>query len=271
MAWFKKEFTEEKWEEQSNKVDLTVILTIWKRDHLEEQITALIDQTRLPKQIWIYQCGEYVDIKRILRKYPFIEVIKSTINLKYFGRHSIAIHAETKYTWILDDDIIPASTWIETCINICDAQNAIVCRSGRIIPPGEYSPGVVRGQDYLDNYFIADSRLVNGLNVCEEDTIVDYGCGSFFFKTEWEKYFWSIWPQTLQNAEDMHLSATCKIRANIPTIVPKQDSPENSGNLRPKYSFDEHASFKRIGFNIERTEVVKYLINEMGWKPILWT
>ncbi|WKN29769.1 glycosyltransferase [Porifericola rhodea] len=250
--------------------DVTVILTVWKRNNVKEQINALLHQSVLPSHIWIYQCGSYVNLANCLKKYPFIEWIKSSVNLKYFGRHTLAKHAETKYTWILDDDIIPAKFWIENCIKTCEAKNAIVCRSGRIIPPNDFFPGVVKGQNYLEQYFIGDGKLANGINICEEDTIVDYGCSSFFFKTEWEQHFWSIWPHTFQNGEDMHLSASCKIRNNIPTIVPKQTSRENSGNLKPAYSFDKHASWKKRGFNEERGGIVKYLISEMGWRPLLW-
>jgi hypothetical protein len=250
--------------------DLTVILTVWKRNHLQEQINALFHQTVLPSYVWIYQCGNYVNLTKCLKKYPCIEWIKSSVNLKYFGRHTLAKHAETAYTWILDDDIIPGKRWIENCLEICDAKDAIVCRSGRIIPPGDLFPGVVKDQHYLKQYFIGDNKLVNGINICEENTIVDYGCSSFFFKTEWEQHFWSIWPNTFQNGEDMHLSASCKIRNDILTIVPKQTSTENSGNLKPAYSFDDHASWKKKGFNKEREGVVRYLIKEMGWKPMLW-
>lgn len=250
--------------------NLTVILTVWKRNNLEEQIEVLLNQTVKPSQIWIYHCKDYIRISKLLKKYPFVEVFYSSVNLKYFGRHTLAQYVTTTYTWILDDDIIPSQTWIETCLKICKANNAIVCRSGRIIPPNDFYPGVIKSQIYLKQHFVGDSKIVDGINICEEDTVVDYGCSSFFFKTEWEKYFWSIWPFTFQNGEDMHLSASCKIREDIPTIVPKQTSVENVGNLKPAYSFDKHASWKKEGFNAERAGVIKYLIEEKGWQPILW-
>lgn len=253
-----------------NNADLTVILTIWRRNNLEEQIEALLNQEILPTHIWIYQYESYVNVNDCLKKYPFVDIFNSTVNLKYFGRHSLAIHVKTKYTWILDDDIIPSSTWIKTCLRICDTNNAVVCRSGRIIPPNDFYPGVIKDQHYLKKYFIGEDKSEKGFSICTKNTIVDYGCSSFFFKTEWERHFWSIWPSTLQNGEDMHLSATCKIREGIPTIVPKQTSTENSGNLKPAYSFDEYASWKKPGFNEERADVVRYLIKEKGWKPLLW-
>jgi len=36
-----------------------------------------------------------------MKKYPFVEAFKATVNLKYYGRYTLAKHAETTYTWIL--------------------------------------------------------------------------------------------------------------------------------------------------------------------------
>lgn len=252
------------------KADLTVILTVWQRDNIEEQLKCLLAQTLFPANIWILQYGNHVPIAKCLKKYPFLEHFHATLNLKYFGRHSLAQHLTTTYTWILDDDIIPSKTWIETCIRVCEAKNAIVCSNGRLIPPNDFSPERPKNNHHIDRYFIGDSKTTNAINLCDEDTIVDYGCSSFFFKTAWEKHFWSIWPCTLQTGEDMHLSASCKIGKEILTVVPKQTSPENSGNLKPAYSVDEYASWKKTDFIEQRTYVLKYLIEEKNWMPILW-
>lgn len=41
---------------------VTVILTVWKRNHLEEQLSALFGQTTPPVQVRIQQSGHYVVI-----------------------------------------------------------------------------------------------------------------------------------------------------------------------------------------------------------------
>lgn len=142
--------------------------------------------------------------------------------------------------------------------------------NGRIIPSDDFIPELPKDRFHTQKYFIGDSPTLDGINICTSDTIVDYGCSSFFFKTEWQKYFWKIWPCTFQTGEDIHLSGTCKIGANIPTIVPKQESVENSGNLMPFYSIDEHASWKHKKFIFERKRVFEYLIRENKWNPLLW-
>lgn len=252
------------------EADLTVILTVWKRDHLREQIEALLAQTVLPRHIWVIQCMRHVPAAETLKAYPQIKYFQSDEDLKYFSRFSIGIHVRTEYTWVLDDDIIPSPNWIGKCIQTSQKYNAIVSSNGRIIPKGDYYPERIKGSDYADRFFIGDSKSGNAVNLRDEDTVIDFPCSSYFFKTEWLRHFWAIWPVTLETAEDIHFAASCKIGGNIPVVVPKQTSENDTGNLRPSYSLDEHASWKRGGFSETRSDVIRHFIETQGWKPILW-
>jgi hypothetical protein len=250
--------------------DVTVILTVWKRSHLEAQIEALLAQSTVPAHIWVLHYADHVAVTECLSKYPAVQYIHSSMNLKYYGRFTLALHPTTRYTWVLDDDIIPSPQWIETCIGACEKYNAIVCSNGRIVPPDDYYPEVPKTGNYLDQYFIGDSKTMHAVNACPEDTLVDYGCSSFFFKTEWTKYFWGVWPCTRQTGEDIHLSASCKIMAGISTVIPRQTSAADSGNVNPAFSCDEHASWRKQEFYAQRAAVFRYFIEEKNWVPRLW-
>lgn len=254
----------------ANTEDITVILTVWRRSHVEEQINALLAQTLMPRNIWVYQCCNHISLKGCLKKYPFIHHISSTVDLKYYGRFSLANHISTKYTFIIDDDVIPSPKWVQTCANLNNKYNAIISSSGRIIPPDSFSPELKTDDSYLAKYFIGDNDNSLPRNWCDQDTVVDFGCNSWFFKTSWIKYFWSIWPCTFDTGEDMHLSATCNILASIPTIIPQQTSAETSGNLKKMYGFDEHASWKHVDFIEKRRRILEFLIKEQKWTPQLW-
>lgn len=247
--------------------DVTVILTVWKREYLDEQITSLISQSKRPSQVWIYQCGNFVDIDRILQKYPEIETIKSSVNLKYFGRFSLACYAKTKYVWILDDDVMPSAAWIERCLAKCAAENAIISCAGRRIPARFDLPAC---ETDVNAYFFGDVAPDIAHAFCKEDTAVDYGCGGWFLKAEWLKDFWSIPPFTLENAEDIHLSATCLLKSGVTTIVPIQLDELQSGNTRVEYGRDGFSSWKTPGFEQIRNDVIEYLFTNLNWKPMLW-
>jgi hypothetical protein len=252
--------------------DVTLILNVWKRNYLDDQLESIAKQTCLPKHIWIIRYEHHTDMRSILNKYkncfPSINCIESEKNLKYFARFSFASFAETKYTWVLDDDVIPSPPWMEIAINKCNEHNALICCTGRIIPPDDFEPE--KPKLTPDDFFYGDEPATWPYNTCAKDTVVDFGCNSYFFRSEWIKYFWMIWPRTFKSGEDIHFAATLKILAGINTIVPEQQTLRDTGNMRKSYGADEHSSWLKPGFFEIRRDILKYLILEKKWKPLLW-
>ena len=267
-------------DERTSMSQTTVILTVWKRNHLQEQLLALASQTQAPAEVWIYQCSRHVDVARILSAHARagrrrghrvlkIKHIRSDVNLKYFGRFSLAQYCTTGYVWILDDDVIPSACWLETSRRHCDRFDAIISSAGRIIPPRSLYPERIRSRTHLMRFFVGDSSD-RATNYCPEHTAVDFGCNSWLFRTDWLRFFWAVYPHTLETGEDLHLSATCSIAAGIKTVVPRQTDTSYCGNLKRAYGFDRLASFRRRDFLAMRAGVIRYLTNEQHWKPLLW-
>ena len=254
--------------------NVTVIITVWKRDYLQEQIASLLDQSVLPAQIWIIHYEHHIDIRPLVEKYlpvyPFIFIIQSDLNLKYFGRFSIAKHVDTEYVWLLDDDVIPGRTWLERCCKKCAELDAVVSCTGRIIPKDDFVPERCLSGE-VEKYFIGDSHDPDEMNLCPADTVVDFACNSYFFQSKWITAFWSIWPFTFLSGEDIHLSASLKVARNVPTVVLAQTSADSSGNMKKKYSADEHSSWLKPGFTEIREGILRNLITDRGWRPILWS
>jgi hypothetical protein len=247
---------------------ITAILTVWKRDHLEEQINALLRQTLPPVKIWIYHCHDYIVPDDILvKKYPQIEYQHNTGDLGYFGRFSLGLHATSPFLFIMDDDVIPSSNWLEKCHQLCSAENAIIATAGRRLRVNDLMPE--RPEDRASCFF-GDNDDGYSWNICKSDTIVDFGCNSWFIKTEWLHHFWSIKPHTFETGEDIHLSVSCLLRAGIKTICPAQNLQEACGNLKKGYGFDQYASWKDGQFITKREKIFKYWINEYGWQPVYW-
>ena len=273
FSFWKKEPKERVFEikEFDNKpiVDVTIILNIWKRPHLEEQLVSIINSTVLPKEVWVIHYENHVDARSVVEKYrenlPYINLMDIDKNLKYFGRFSIAINVTTKFVWLPDDDIIPGPQWLENCCIKCEEYNSIITCTGRIIPKDNYRPEKIKlGFSY--KHYVGDAKNGQLMNYCEEDTVVDYGCNSYFFKREWLSAYWSLWPATFLSGEDIHLCATCKIQLDVNTVVLKQTNAENSGNTNRPYGWDKNASWNN--FLDEREKVFKYHILENGWQPI---
>ncbi len=247
--------------------NLTVILTIWKRNNLLEQLDSLFSQTVKPSVIWVIQCENHVNISQIFKYYPEISYLKSSVDLKYFGRFSFAQYVKTKYVWIVDDDVIPGKKWIEKCLHTSSRGDYIISCAGRRIPNNCYFLGT---RNEIEKHYFGDITPSFTFHFCKENTLVDFGCNGWFFQAEWIKTFWQVPPLTLDMSEDMHLSAVCKLKLDVKTIVLSQNNEENTGNLKIAYGRDEFASWTKRGFYEKREEVLHYLIDNLGWKPILW-
>lgn len=252
---------------------ITIIITVWKRAYLDFQLKSLVNQSVQPDYILILQNGCHIDIKSVVEQYrntfPNIYIIHSELNLKYFGRFSICNNVETKYVFVIDDDVIPSTNWLHICLEKCNKYNSIISCTGRIIPPGDFRPEEGKGVD-VKKHFIGDCYNSDNKNFSPNDKQVDYGCNSYFLKTEWIRCFWSIWPITFQSGEDIHLSATLMLLKAIPTIVPQQTSEETCGNLKKLYSADLFSSWRNSDFIDIRETIFEFFINEKKWKPLLW-
>lgn len=213
--------------------NVTVILTIWKRNHIEEQIDTLLAQTNPPAEIWIYHCCNYLRPRlKLSKQYSRIKYQLNTSDLGYFGRFTLGLHCKTPFLFIMDDDVIPTSNWIENCKNLCSEHNSIISSAGRIIPKNNYFPELISNESYFHEFYFGDGKNSIEKNFCLKNTFTDFGCNSWFLKTNWLNYFWSIRPYSFDTGEDIHLSATCSIGGGIKTLCPYQDGVESCGNLK---------------------------------------
>lgn len=113
---------------------ITAILTVWKRNHLEEQLLALLGQTLSPQMIWVQQTQHHVDVDDIIHKYH--DRIKYTCwekNPGVFGRFESVKDITTPYAYIIDDDIVPGRGFLEKALETSKQFNAIICPNGRLL------------------------------------------------------------------------------------------------------------------------------------------
>jgi len=240
-----------------NNPQITVILTVWKRNNLEKQLKCIFDQTIKPKEIIIFQNENHVDIKGIVNKYKLTH-IQSNKNLKFHGRFSLPLLLTTEYCVIYDDDTISNKKWFENCIRLIKEKNCIVGGNGRTLAPTYFN-----GAMY--------SRLSGGGRMEPADIKVDFVGHCWFFKTEWIKYMWQNKTYSFDNGEDIQFCASAKIYGNIDSYVPIM--PENDKTLwgdieQSKLGTDQYATFKtQKNHNNLRQQIIKYWIDK-GWKPL---
>lgn len=233
---------------------ITVILTVWKRNHLEEQLQALFQQTVPPFHIWVQQSLNHIDVSHIIKQYSKkICYFHFEENPGVFGRFESVTEVQTPFVCILDDDQIPGKRFLENALEACKRLNAIISPHGRWLSP----------QTNQTERFVGDGFEFQH-SFCLEDTKVDFGNNAWFFRKEWITHFLSVPPLFRNNGEDIHLSATSKLSGDIPTYVPKQIVPSESGNVKRIYSGDSHALHKKPLFSEERIKVIRRF-RQLNW------
>lgn len=241
------------------KDEITVILSVWKRNHLEQQLQRMSEQTKKPYQVWIYQNESHSNISDEFKKRWNISLIQSCdINFKFHGRFALPLLCDTEYVAIFDDDTMPGSKWLENCLDTSKRNNCIVLARGLSVKEGFQ---LQREQCLVA---IGDGRPI------EQEMEVDLGGHCWFFKTEWCQYMWRDRPFTWNNGEDIHLSAACQIYGNIRSFVPKMPAHDRSlwGDLEMHLGADQHATWRQSDHSVLRGDTVKYWCDK-GWEPLI--
>lgn len=237
------------------KDSISVILTGFKRDNFDLQIETINSQTIKPKNVFLYQDEEHVNLDKYRKEYGVKHIHSKDFNFGFYGRMSMALLMDTEYTLVIDDDTIPGERWLENCLQLSKEKNCIVGPGGRTVNDKTINE-VFDHTDSVDAPF-------------EESLKVDFLIHSWFFKTEWLQYMFRTKPYTLYNGEDMHLSISCKVYGDIDTYVAKQPFNDRSlwGDTNIGLGTDEHATWRKGGHGPIRGEIIKYWM-ENGWKPI---
>ena len=249
--------------------DVTAILTCYKRSHLlEEQISTIKKQTVPPKEIWVWvnkpeeenaseEAIRRQNIKNASESHPEIKIFDNNHNWKFFGRFAVAMLAKTEYVVMYDDDTMPGTEWHKNCFDTMREKSGILGGVGCILPGPRY---------------YGHQRI--GWSSPNDQTVeVDLVGHSWFFKTEWLKYFWMEQPYTWDNGEDIHFSYVAQKYGNIKTFVPPHPTTKPSMFSSTKgmeYGIDKVATSATRNHKVfyrQRDECVLRAI-ENGWKII---
>lgn len=228
-----------------------VVLTQYKRNHLEKQLIQIQNQTLKPDYVVVFQNENHIDITPLKKKYNFIH-IKSDYNTKYFGRFAACFSFPVDLCIILDDDIIPGINCFKSYTDECIRLNGIIGGNGRIAFENK-NPGLKR---------IGDSGLLN------ESVLVDFVGHMWCFKKDWLYYMFGIKPVTYDTGEDMHLCFSSKILGNISSYIGKRPNQDSNCDItNNSLADDQFASFKTTNKEL-RQSVEKYFVNSYNIKFI---
>jgi hypothetical protein len=231
---------------KTNENKLLVVLTQYKRNHLEKQLRQINSQTIKPDYLVVFQNENHIDVSHLKEKYDFIH-IKSDYNTKYFGRFASCFTFPVDICMVLDDDIIPGNNCLKNYMEQCIDLNSIIGGNGRF---------------GINNTNIDKSKLPRDSVLTETSTLVDFVGHAWCFKKEWLHYMFSIKPFTYDTGEDMHLCFSSKVLGNIKSYIAKQSTPNDNCDITcNSLAGDEHSSFIVTKPEL-RNDVEKYFIKK---------
>lgn len=225
------------WESCTDDEDtIDVILTVWHRDSLSQQLSDLLMQKKKPSHIWVIRneelsTGFEKTISEFRTRNPKVplDVLASSTNTKYHGRfHAAYFLSKSKYVSIWDDDVTVSESWLEYCIDFSKSHNdALVGGNGRKIAS-------VGAQNIFSSW--------NFANQLESGGRVDFVGHSWTLKREHLRYFLGSYSYTTWTGEDIQLSAALQ-QWGIESWLPL-DADDHIQDIKHLRS-DEHASHKK--------------------------
>lgn len=259
--------------------DLVIVLTVWKRNHLERQLNQVRRQSILNNKktnIIVFQNSNHINVDNIINKWKKsntflnevnITFIKSPIETGYFGRFLAPLTSNVKndgYFIICDDDIIWGDRYFENMLRVVD-DGYLATRNGRIldknfkgIPP------------FKDGFYFPTQVCFN------EDIEYDFGGHIWAGHISWLRKAWTHIPMSFENCEDFWISAVLKTQYNISTRSPKCPCPEDKP-INPEMcaAADKSSIFhnnaqvgESIIFHNIRSELNKKIILQFNYKPL---
>lgn len=212
-------------------LELTVLLTVYKRDNIKEQLLRMQKQTLQPAKYVIFQNEDHVRVPKIeeLRGTP-VELIKKKENTKYFGRFEHLIGEQTENFAVLDDDILPGKNFFSHYRSIQRITQGIVGGNGRIGINNPNRAKLTQPRDYGPRF-----RTYK----------VDFVGHAWFFGRRPLEDMLKTEPLTKETGEDMHLCMSAYINSRIESFVAGQILPKNHVDVTfNKLATDQFASYR---------------------------
>ena len=244
---------------QSEKYDIVIVLTVWKRNNLEKQLFLVRDQSIIQNKttnIIIFQNSNHVDVTDIVNKWKNSNMFSSKVDLNfiqspietgYYGRFIIPLTSSVwsnSYFIICDDDILWGRRYFENMLRVVD-EGSLCTRNGRIL------------NDDFTTIVQATKAFQFNVQVCyDEDIEYDFGGHTWAGRISWLRKAWNHIPPTFINSEDFWISAALKRFYNITTKTPKCPCPKGIPVVPDLCASSDKSSIKHINARVGNSNII---------------
>lgn len=261
--------------------DLVVVLTVWKRNTVDEILKMIRRQSILGEYrvaMVVFQNGEHVNITTPLSQWNRaaqwggnrvdILHIWNTVETGYYGRFlsplAVRYSQGAKFI-VLDDDVMFGRRYFENLLRAV-AEGSLATRNGRFL-----------GKQ-LQEFDWRGYWKESDVDTFDEDDVYDFGGHIWAGKIAWLRTAWQHPPPILYSAEDFWLSAVLKRELGIPTKRPCCPAPKSHGDVElcacSMKIANDHISAKVGNSDVNehretRSEAMKIIAAHYGFQTVL--
>jgi len=248
-------------------VSVTAVISSCNRLHNAPRIwEALRAQSHPCEAIWFFYNGKEAIARGDLP--PFERSIVSDSADDHYTRYAVALAAQTEWVFILDDDCVPGSRWIENCLELSKQRDGIFAPVGARIARADFAEGPYTHDSEVSRVKRAQRRV---------PIEVDVPFHSFFLR---RRHLAAIFSEPLGvglrdgetvpilGQEDVILAARVWRRHRVGVWLPSFPEPELRGNDEEVNETAHAAWVNRKTFGTDRLAALRYEAS-LGWRPRL--
>ena len=245
--------------ERHSNPTVAVVLNVFRRGaNFQLQLEAIKGQTYKVEEILVWENGvDSVAIDPLLES----KHARSETNLGVWARFAFALNAKSDFVWIIDDDVIPGTQWLENAMSTFDSHNGVIGSRGLRF----------RGDISYSLYDEYGAHNPNG-----EVEQVDIVGHNWLFPRRWLSVFWQEYGNAFNSdlaGEDIHLSFAVQKHLGLGTFVPPHpsDRREMWGELQSESLFDgtDKSAISKQSKSLRRFENAYRHYIKLGFRPLV--
>ncbi len=239
------------------KPTVSVIMNVYRRgNRFKEQLESIMRQTFKPSEILIWQNG--ADEISAPTENTIISARNSS-NLGVWARFAYALNAKSEFIWMIDDDVLPGSRWLENALQTYAKSPGVIGSRGLIFHSS-------RSYSLYDEF---------GPNFPNNDIVeVDIVGHNWIFPKSYLAEFWGLLGNKFNSplaGEDIHLSYALQRNLGIGTFVPPHplDDQELWGELRLPAEESSEVAISKSRQALGRFEDAYAHYIKLGFSPLV--
>ena len=244
----------------ASKTTVTAVLTAYRRrSNLPLQLAAIENQSHPVNSVMIWENGpgDHIEVDSPIKTM----IASSSTNLGVWSRFVFALNADSDFVWIIDDDTIPGTRWLENALTTFGKQPGLIGSRGLRFHSKQ-------------SYLLYDEFGPN--NPSSEAKQVDIVGHNWILPRDWLAFFFLEFPNKFPNnlaGEDIHLSYAIQKHLNLGTFVPPHpvDQQEVWGELEhlSKFSGRDQNAISSNRSSLKKFEDAFSHYIKLGFTPLV--